>query len=167
MAQEPWQLVTLELAEWLPSWGPLRHGKETERYSMCIPTKQGTRLPAPRKIESISFPRKCWGNGLLYSHEIVHMLSEIDTKFSYQHPPFPVKFFFLCFWLVTVWWNWPILVIWYIITGLCEILSLHEQEKENPFCLWVLPCYLEKRMIICFRFIIGKINCPPRFVAAE
>lgn len=32
--------------------------------AMCIPTEQGTGLPAPRKIASISFHSKSWGNGL-------------------------------------------------------------------------------------------------------
>lgn len=40
-------------------------------------------------------------------------------------------------------------------------MSLIELGQENPFWLWVWPCYLKERMVVYFTFITRKIICPP------
>ena len=56
--------------------------------------------------------------------------------------------------LGAVGWKQLISVVWNIITGLCEILSLKELEKESLFGLWVLPFIWRKNdylLWICYR----------------
>ena len=81
------------------------------------------------------------------------MSPELSGGFLTTRPPGKPYIFF---WLGAVGWNRTIFVVWYIILGLYETISLNELEEKNPFWLWVLPGYLEKRVIISLDLLEEK-----------